>query len=681
MKRAKVMVVVVCVLGLTASLFAAGPGKAKAGDGESKVILSWAEFVKITGYGQPGVVKDPNVLTIPWKDVQELLGVELKDLKGMDKTMVNLPWKDFKVLLEWSVKRTKPKEKPEIPPPADYIVTSSQYVGTLSADGAQFTRNVKLDILRKKGWKRIPILPAGVAVKEVKLPLGVYLHSTGSVYELLTEKSGSMDIVLKFSVAVRKSTGASSVSFVSTPHCSSVLDLTVAGKDVDVKVAGAQSLVTTVDDGKTRVAAAIASGVGVNITWQRALPKVKAAPTKLYAETRTLVAVAEGILICTESVDFNILHTAVKELKLTVPEGVSVLEVIGRNVHDWRVDKGQLVVLPRGEVIGPYNLRISYEMQSAGAVEIPVLRADGVEREKGFVGVIALANVEIKAGKVTGAAVIDVKRLPSSISAMTNQPILLGFRYVSDKFSIPLTVKKHGEVSVLVTIVDSAMYTIMQLSDGRRMTRAIYTVRNNRNQFLRVKMPAGADIWSASVGGKTVGPAVDDKKNVLIPLIRSAVGARELASFPVELVYVETPEKTAPASGKMHVELPKLNTPAMHVMANYYAPAEGKYGQPGGLFAAPKGGFTGTLHQVDKFTSMSADRGGKVVVRDAARRAQRMQKQFNVKMTTEAQAAGVTPIRVRLPINGKIFKLEKILALPGDNLYFDVVYSDWKASE
>ena len=58
-----------------------------------------------------------------------------------------------------------------------------------------------------------------------------------------------------------------------------------------------------------------------------------------------------------------------------------------------------------------------------------------------------------------------------------------------------------------------------------------------------------------------------------------------------------------------------------------------------------------------------------------------MQRHFNVKMAAEAQAAGVTPIRVRLPINGKIFKLEKILALPGDNLYFDVVYSDWKSAE
>jgi len=681
MKRANVMLVVVCVLAMTAGSFAAKPGAPKKPIEKGKVILSWDEFVKITGYGKIKAGKDPNTLTIPWKEVQKLLGVELKELKGMDKTMVNLPWKDFKALLEWSVKRAKTKEKPEIPPPTDYIITSSQYVGELTADGAEFVRKVKLNVLRKKGWKRIKILPTGVAIKKAKLPAGVYLNSANNSYELLTLKTGPMDIELEFSVAVRKSTGTTSVGFVSTPLCSSVLDLTVAGKDVDVRVAGAQSLVTKVAGGKTRVAAAIASGVGVSITWQRALPKVKAAPTKLYAETRTLVAVADGILICTELVDFNILHTAAKEFKLTVPKGVSILEVVGQNVHDWRVDKGQLVVIPRSEVIGPYNLRISYEMPSAGAVRVPVLRAIGVERGKGFVGVIALANVEIKAGKVTGAAVIDVKRLPSAIAAMTKQPILLGFRYVSDKFNIPLTVKKHGEVSVLVTIVDSAMYTIMQLPDGRRMTRAIYTVRNNRNQFLRIKMPAGADIWSASVGGKTVAPAVDQKHNVLVPLIRSASGARELASFPVELVYVETPKKTAPASGKMHVALPQLNTPAMHVMANYYAPAEGKYGRSGGLFAAPQSGFTGTLHLVKGFTRMSADGGGMVVVRDAAKQAQNMQKQFNVKLATEARTAGVTPIRVRLPINGKVFKLEKILALPGDNLYFDAVYRDWKASE
>jgi hypothetical protein len=54
-----------------------------------------------------------------------------------------------------------------------------------------------------------------------------------------------------------------------------------------------------------------------------------------------------------------------------------------------------------------------------------------------------------------------------------------------------------------------------------------------------------------------------------------------------------------------------------------------------------------------------------------------MQKQFEVKMDAEAKAAGATPIRVRLPVDGKLFKLEKILALPNDVLFVDVEYSGW----
>lgn len=343
--------------------------------------------------------------------------------------------------------------------------------------------------------------------------------------------------------------------------------------------------------------------------------------------------------------------------------------------------KGMLLVIPRGEILGPYNLRISYEMPFSKGKTIPIIRAAGVEREKGFVGVIALANVELSAGKVEGAAVIDVKQLPPEIVAMTKQPILLGFRYVGEELSIPLAIKKHGEISVLITIVDKALFTTMQLEDGRRMTKAIYTVRNNRNQFLRIKMPARAEIWSVAVGGNTVSPAMDDRKNVLIPLIRSAAGARELSSFPVDLVYVETPKKPAPPSGKMHVELPKLQTPTMHVMVSYYAPTEGRYGSPGGLFADPQSGFTGTLRLVQQFATMATDRAGAVVKVDAPQQAKAMQKQFERKIESQARAAGVTPIRVRLPLDGKLFKLEKILALPGDNLYFDVQYSNWKAAQ
>jgi len=649
---------------------------AKLSDGKGQVILSWDEFVKITGYDPAR--KGGQVLTVAWEDLEQLLGVDrIKDVKR--GTTVDLPWKDFKALLEWSVKRKEKKD--EVPPPTDFIVDSSQYEGKLSADGAEFVLKLKLNVLREKGWKRIPILPGTVAVTKAALPDAVFLNSTRKAYELLTEKSGVIDLTISFSVSVTTRGGMNHVSFQRLLPASSVVDLVADRDDVDVKVAGAQSMTSKVVAAKKRFVAAIPSGVAVAASWQRALPKVEPAPTKLYAQTSTLAAVAEELLVCDEIVRFNILHTGVRALTLTVPKTVNVLTVVGSNVQDWRVDdRGKLQVVLRAETIGSYTLRIAYETPAGDAVVIPVIQPDGVQRERGYIAVIAVSNVEIAAGKVVGATAIDVRRLPGEIVAMTNQPILLAFRYVGGAFQVPLTIKKHGEVGLLVTIADSALFTSMQLADGRRMTKVIYSVRNNRNQFLRLKMPAGADIWSVSVSGKAAAPAKDEKGNVLIPLVRSASGSRQLASFPVEIVYVEAPAKAVPAAGRLHVDLPTVDAPVMHVMFNYYLPSKGKYGVTGGFFATARSAFSGPLRVVKQFASLAAGPGAKAVAIDAAKQTRQMQKQFRARRDAEVRGAGGRPIHVRLPINGRHYRLEKILALPGDKLYFEVQYSGWRVA-
>ncbi len=681
MKRAMTVVTagLVVMFVLTATARAQGAaGKVELGKDRGKVILSWDEFVKITGYDPSR--KGSQVVTVPWKDIQSLLNVEVKGIKP--GTTVDLPWREFKELMKWSIER-KGKEDKSPPPPTDYIITSSEYAGEIGEKSAQFTLKLNVNILRKKGWKRIPVLPAGVAVIkcEFKPADGVYLNTTASRSELLTQKTGPIEVTVRFAVDVTKSGGINQLGFARGHTGSSVLDLTIDREDVDVKVARAQSVLTTKAAGKTKVAAALPSGFAVQISWERALPKVEAVPPKLYAETRTLVGVAEGMLLCQEMVTYNILHTPVRELKLTVPAGVNVLTVNGPNVSDWRVKGGELQVQLRKDAIGAYGLYITFEQTAVGKVVAPVVRATGVQRERGYIGVIAIANVELSADKVSGATTIDTRRLPGDIVAMTKQPILLAFRYIGEKFSIPLAIKKHDEVSVLVTIVDRGLLTAMQLPDGRRMTRVIYSVRNNRKQFLRAKMPEGAEIWSVSVSGNTATPAKDNAGNVLIPLIRSARGARELAAFPVEIVYVETPAKVAPAKGALKVTLPTLDAPTMHVMYSYYLPPEGKYGVTAGLFGTARSGFTGPMHLVKEFTTLSSGPGPAVVRVDAPQQVARMQQQFDQRAVAQARAAGAKPIRVRLPINGKLFKLEKILALPLDKLYFELQYSGWKVAK
>jgi len=661
-----IMAAVALLAGAAGTAAAQAP---KLAEGRGTVTLSWNEFVQITGYDP--AKKGLQVVTVPWDQVEDLLGVKVAG--KVKAATVDLPWKEFRALLEWSIQR---KAADATPPPADFIVTSSQYVGQLTEEGATFTLTAKLNILRQKGWKKVPLLPVTVALTETTLPKGVFLHSTGGNYELLTDQTGEIDVTVKFAVAVTKSAGINQVGFSRTLPGSSVVDLTLAREQVDVKVANAQSLVSKTADGKTHVMAAIPSSAAVGITWERALPKVAAAPTKLYAETRTLVAVAEGMLLCQEVVNYNILHTAVRELSLQVPKGASVLTVTGSNVQDWRVDDaGKLQVVLKAEAIGSYSLRLAYEQASEASVEAPVVHPLDVVRERGYVGVVAVANVEIGAGATQGVTAIDVRQLPTDILGMTNQPILLAFRYLGGQFSIPLAIKKHEEVSVLVTIVDSAVFTTMQLADGRRITKVIYSVRNNRNQFLRLKMPAEANIWSVSVSGNTASPAKDEAGNVLIPLVRSSRSARELTAFPVDIVYVETPKARAPERGQLRVDLPVCGVPVMHVMYSYYVPPEGKYTVGWG-----QSGFSGPLQVVKEFTSLATGAGREVVRVDAAKQAVQMQKAFQARVDAQTRAAGGTPIRVRLPVNGQLFQLEKILVLPDDKLYFELRYSGWKVA-
>ena len=635
----------------------------------SKVILTWDEFVQITGF-DPANKSANQVITVPWEDVEKLLGVKIERVG--DGATVDLPWKEFRALLEYSLKNGKKPEEPAAP--ADYIISESNYTGTLSPDGAEFVLDLKINVLKKKGWVRIPVLPATVAMKSSKLPDGVHLNVNGGNYELLTANNGPIEASVVFAVAVIKNSGINTVSFDRPVNGSSVFTLVVEGGKADVKVAGAQSLNINGTDKKTTVAAALPSSVPVRITWERAIPKPPDAPTKMYAMNNTLVSVADGLLICHESINYNILHTAIRELTLKVPARASILTVNGSNVQSWRVVKDLLKVVLKTERKGSLGLNITYETatSSKGNTLVPIIRSQGVEREKGFVAVVAMANVEIGSQNVKAATSIDARSLPSSLSAMTNQPVLLGFRYVEEDVSIPLTIKKHDEISVLVTVADSLVATGMQLSDGRRMTNVLYSIRNNRNQFLRLKMPADSEIWSVAVAGKTVTPGKDKDGNVLIPLVRSKSSMTELTAFPVSLVYIEAAELKNPTSGTMKVNLPVCDVPLMHVMYNAYLPSEGKYTAGWG-----KSTFAGSLGVVEKYASMSTSTRAVAVANNAPVQAAQMQQQFNQQAEIAIEKTGDTPIRVKLPLDGMQIKLEKILALPGDDLWFSYNYTGW----
>jgi hypothetical protein len=656
-----------------------GPPK----DDQGHVILPWDTFKKVTGYDESKKFGDePGSFTLSWEEVEGLLGLKIQN---MGQAKVRIPWQEFKALLLWNVEQ---KQKPVAPtPPSDWAITGAEYVGELSKDSAIFTATFKITVLKEKEWKVIPILPATVAIQEVTLPQGAYLRLANNNYEVLTAAPGAMEVKVKFATAVTEQAGSNTLRFDRVPSSTCLLDLKLAQTNVDISVTGAQSVVKKEEGGATRVVAALPAAQAVQLTWERAIPEAEKVPPKIYAETQTLVAVGDGIMVCREKIRFSILHSGVRVLKLKLPEGVSILEAKGERVRDWRVTQNELSVALASEALGDYILNVTYERPTtpaqapkAGApaptasMSLPVLRAADAVREKGHIGVVALANVELSAPKLDGATAIDVRELPPELLATTGQPILLAFRYVADTFDIPLAIKKHEDVSVLVTIVDSAVITTMQTMDGRRITKVVYNVRNNRQQFLRLTMPKDVDIWSASVSGRSIRPAKDEQNRILIPLVRSEGASSGLAAFPVEIVYVEKTDeagKKPPAAGTLHIELPRASEPVTHLMVNLYLPKEGKYARAW----SSEPWIEGPLTVVKAFRQLMAGPDQPPVAAEAMANALQQAAQAQADATTAA--AGATPIRVNLPIDGELFRLEKILVLD-DPLFIDVHYSGWE---
>jgi len=528
-----------------------------------------------------------------------------------------------------------------------YQITAATYKGTgITKDGATFEAGFKVKIVQIEGWKKIELLPSAVAIVKAELPAGAYLVLSNGKYAMLTRKSGDIEASITYSVSVHESDGGYSLEFPRVASVTCMLDAMLSGTNMDVVIAGAQSVETLKTNGTTHVTAALPDNTAVKVTWKKALPKLKEGPSQYHCETKTLVSLGEGLILGQTKMDFSILHTPSHSLELKVPQGVSVLEVTGKDVRDWRITDGKMTVQLEKEIIGPYTLSIKYETPfalSSGKVIVPIITGAGMESEKGCIGIAAMSNIEIRNGKVASAHVIDAKELPAEIVSMTAQPVLLAYSYSTPSFEVELDVGKPGDAGVLLTLIDRAGFTIVQTLDGKRVTRAVYNVRNNRNQFLRLELPKGAELWSASVGGRAAQASKDEKGRILLPLVRSSGGAG-MSAFPVEIVYAEEGTKPdAGGRGAGRVDLPLCSEPIMYLTASLYVPQQGKYWD-----------FDGTLKQVEQFTVQGA-----VPVRANLTAAAAVNQSAMVRRVE----AGASELEVQLPVSGKLYQFEKILVV------------------
>jgi len=556
------------------------------------------------------------------------------------------------------------KERPKPPPtaPVAYSIASARYAGEVQLrDGdptsAVFEAGFHVELHQADGWTRVPLLPGTVALSSARIGgREAAVELRGGWYTLVTDRTGTLDIDVVFAAEVGTSEGSSGLAFQMPAAGATEVELRVpATEDLDFDVANAKLMEDRVEEDVRIVTASVPAAGVLAIAWQREVPEDEQAldEPRVYAEVTTLVGLGDGLMSASTTLTHTILFAGVDTLSARIPDGYTVLGVGGSGIREWGVEDGTLTVLLNYAAEGTYPLSLDLERVvgdgSLTTADAPIVVPLGVERSKGWLGVESRGSLEIAAGEVTGATPIDVRSLPPQILGVTANPVLLGYKYLGDSARIPLEVTRHDDVAVLVTLLDQTRARTMWTRDGRRLTAVTYQVRNNRKQFLRLALPEGAELWSASVGGRAVQPARAGDDRVLVPLVRSQAAGGALAAFSVEVVYVEDGEAVADnGKGSFEGSLPLPDVPSTYVAWTVYVPDGTRVK-----------GQDGSLRHVDYLSNPIPE----VDVHQIQTMSNQAAQSAGAQAASGAMGDGAVPVAVSLPIQGQPVNFEKLLAL------------------
>ena len=493
---------------------------------------------------------------------------------------------------EYRVLRTKayPTEPVPAPPPLDASLTRVDYDLHVLGDLATGTAKLTVDVL-KDGWVRVPI-PAGLLVRDAQLD-GKALSlvpedkgKAGTHVAALLSHVGRSVLTLNVDVPVTSSTGEETLSLPSTDSGVTRAAVQLARQGIELRVGGGLLAEKSEAAGDTKWLAYGRGNEALNFTWRKKSEDHHVElPLRLRGSLTQLTSLGEDSSAISAEVGLEVVQGAARQVRIQLPEKITVNQVGGAMVADWEMKNGELVVTFLEPVEHSARFVVSAEarLPRDGVIDIPLLRLLGTERDTGGVAVEILGAGEIKDQKAQGLEDADATDLGTMI-ANRQSPALVAFRARASEAgatrSLSINVARYDQQAVLMANIEEARYDVLISADGKELVQARYAVRNNQRNFVKITLPTGATVWSASLAGKPVRPGQSPDGSLLLPLEKSR-GGEDAPAFPVEIFYLV--KATAwQDKGHERVTLPALDLPISRTgMLLYYPPSFKLNAEPG----------------------------------------------------------------------------------------------------
>jgi len=595
---------------------------------------------------------------------------------------------------EYRMLRAKayPEQGEAEPPPIDATLSRVEYDLHANGDLATGDATLTIDVLRE-GWVRVGV-PSGLFVREARLdgkPVSLVAAApgkgTGQLSAVLSHP-GRATLQLKVALPVGSDAGEESLTL--PPSTSGIMRATVElpTEGLDVLVKGGL-LADRAQPAADRKWVAYARGnEPLTLLWRRKTEDHRSTQAlRMRGALTELVGLGEEATSINAEVNLEVTQGVAREVKIQLPESVTVNQVLGAVVADWGAKGRELNVTFLEPVEQRARFVVTGEARTPreGMIAIPVLRLLDAEKETGGVAVEILGAGEIKQVQKEGLENADATDLGEMV-ANRESPSLAAFRFRAGdtraNLSLSVNVARYTPQAVLMANVEEARYEMLTTSDGKTLVQARYAVRNNQRNFLKITLPQGATLWSAALAGTPVRPGQAPDGSVLLPLSKARSGD-EVPAFAVELVYLS---RAAPWSdkGQFQFTLPALDLPVSRTGLRLYHPplfrvtaepgtfrAE-TYAEPssavlaeaegGPLMGGVTGGVAGAPAPPPPPAGGPADRE----TREREAGTQALLDQYRTK-TLGSTVSGILPIRVSFPTFGPSVYLVSELTSEGQS--------------
>ena len=490
--------------------------------------------------------------------------------------------------------RAFPVERdPELSPPVEATVTRVDYDLHIQGELASGRANLTIDVL-KDGWVRVPI-PGGLLVREARLdnnPVSLVPAGGrgGGQLTALLRKRGRAALVLDVALAVASTAGNERLSLPASASGVTRANVTLSRLDMDIKVTGGFLAEKAEAAAESKWLAYGNGNEPLTFTWRRKSEDHKIElPLRMRGSLTQLVGLGEDSTSIYVEGSVEVLQGAARQVRIALPASVTVNQVLGATVGDWEVRSGELTVKFLEPVEGTARFVIAGDtaLPRDGAIQVPLLRVLDVERDSGGVAVEVLGAGEIKDVKSPGLEVVDAAEL-GQLVASRESPSLAAFRIRPAgnpaERSLTLQVARYEQQAVLTANIEEARYRILWSKEGKTLVQARYAVRNNQRNFVKIALPAGAVVWSASLAGRAVRPGSAPDGSLLLPLNKSRAG-EDAPPFAIEILYL-SPSTRWEEKARAAITLPALDLPISRTgVVMYYSPVYRVTAEPGSFRA------------------------------------------------------------------------------------------------